>query len=130
MLPPLFDVDCPLVDRGQRFVPRIGCAHVDPGLEISDHLVGKFARGRHLEAVVLERCQQETLILVAGHHRRTALAPLGHPAPRIDEQAGLQLAGPQGVGRMALVAVLGEDRPDLLLEEGDLLRRGRCVGQG
>ena len=125
VLPTRLDVDRPFVDRGCGLIPGIGGAHVDPGLEVGNHRVRQFAGGGHLEAVVLDRGQQQAVIPLARHHRGTALAPLGHPLAGIDEQVCLQLAGAEGVGRVALIAVLRENRPDLRLEEGDPFGGGR-----
>ena len=119
------DVDRPLVDGRERLVPRVGSPHVDPCLEVGDHLVGEFSGGGHLEAVVLERRQEEAVLLLARHHRGTAFPALGHASPGVHHQAGLERAGPQGFHGVALVAVLGEHGPDSRLEERDLLRRGR-----
>jgi ParB-like chromosome segregation protein Spo0J len=41
-------------------------------------ITSEFAGRGHLEAVVLERGQEDAVVPLAGHHRRAALAPLGH----------------------------------------------------
>ncbi len=55
---------------------------------------------------------------VAGHDGRAAVAARADRLARIEQQAPFRLAR---LRRMALVAVLDEDRPDLRLEERDAL---------
>ena len=56
------------------------------------------------------------LLRVAGDDRRAAVAALEHAVAAVEVEPALELLGG---GRVALVAVLDEHRPDLLLEELD-----------
>ena len=125
VLSPHLDVDRPLVDDGRGLVAGIGCTHVDPFFEVGDHLVRQFSCRRHLEAVVLEGGEQQALLLLMWHDGGAALPTLGHAVTGIDEQVCLELACPEGLGGVALIAVLHEHRPNFRLEEGNVSRRRR-----
>ena len=97
VLSPRLDVDRPFVHGGRGLVAGIGRPHVDPLLKVGDHFVGQFSCRRHFEAVIFEGREQQAFLFLAGHDGRTALAPLGHAVTGIDEQVGLELAGPEGL---------------------------------
>jgi ATP-dependent helicase/nuclease subunit A len=46
----------------------------------------------------VEGREQQAFLFLAGHDGRTALATLGHAIAGVDEQVGLELAGPKGLG--------------------------------
>ena len=108
---------------------RGGGAHLDPLLERGDLGVGDLAtlllrRHGDLGVAVMDGQQQERLGDVTGHHGRTLVAALEHAVARIEDQAALRGAF---LDRVTLVAMLGEDRADVLLEELETLL-GRLIG--
>ena len=75
---------------------------------------------------VADRRDEQALLGLARHDRRPRVAAGEHRGPRVEPEARLLLVRP-----VALDAVVGQDRPDLRLEEPDLLRRRlRPVGEG
>ena len=80
------------------------------------------AAERHVALVlVADRFDEQAFLGLAGHDRRAGVAPFHHRRAGIEPEAALLL-----VDAMTLEAVGGENRPDRLLEELDLLsRRGR-----
>ena len=127
-LPAQVDVDLAL-DDVRRLVARIGRAHLHPGLEVGDHRVGQLLLRRHLEVLILvvDRLDEQTFLRIARDDRRPQVAPLAHPCARVEEQVAAQLLG---LGGMALVALLDQDRPDSRFEEGDALRCRRLLRGG
>ncbi len=114
--------------RDQR--PRVGRPAADPLGDVRDLLVGKpVALGRHLEVVVpvADRVDDEAVGGLSRRDRRPRVAAVEHPLARVQHEAALDLVGQAAV---ALVAAVGEDRPDPRLEElevtgGDRRRRRR-----
>src|SRR5262249_34228361 len=82
----------------------------------------ELAARRHLQLGILvtQRLEQEALARLARRHDRTALAALEQIRPAVQPQLALDL-----LAGVALVAVLDEQRTDLLLEELPFLRRLR-----
>src|SRR5262249_23210374 len=95
---------------------RVGSAHLDPLLKPFDLLWGELGLGRHGEVGVgpADGLDQAAFFDLAGDHYRAVVPAPGDARPRIEQQASPHLAG---LGRMALVTALGQDRPDVLLEE-------------
>ena len=108
------------VGRG-RFVPRVGRADLDPALEVGDHVVGQLrsAQGHpEVETRVPHRPQQEAA---------ARLARLDGGAPHAAFEHASAVVQPKSAFRdlravVAGVAVLDQDRADLLLEELEILR--------
>ena len=108
--------------QGPGAVPRIGRSHLHPFLERRDLVVGELAVRRHLQvvALILDRLDDERLRRITSHEGRAGVAPLQHARLRVEQQAPLLV----GVGGVAVVAVVDEDRPDLRLEERDGIGTG------
>ena len=111
---------------GFRLAERRWHSHCRPGGAALDprRQVGNFfgrqrlvAFGRHPPLDVLERhaLQQQALRRVAGHDGRAVVAAVEQAVAVVDAQAALGVC----VGRVADVAMIDEDRPDLFLEEVD-----------
>ena len=98
----------PSADRG---------ADRDPLHEVVDDRLGQLAAGRHLVRLVLERRDEQAFVRFVGHDRRGLIRRLRAFA------RPCRVARPPwrilGVRRMAVVALLDEDRPDVGLEEFD-----------
>ena len=109
---------------GQPTAPDVGRARIDgaalhPFGEQGNLSVRQLAAavfGRHLRTVVAiaDRLNQQALVDFSGNDSRSAFAPIFPAGRRIESQAALRL--PFG-GRMTRFAAMGEDRPDILLEE-------------
>ena len=94
-------------------------AHLDPLRQQLDLGGGQLlVAGRHLPGLVLtaDRRDEQALLGIAGHDGGAGIAALEQPAERIDDQPAARLVG--GVAVTA-IAVLGQDRLDLLLVELD-----------
>src|SRR5579883_2795839 len=90
---------------------------------MADLALGQFPLRRHPQlAVLLDRLDDQALAGLARDGRRPAVAPLEERCAAREAQAALR-----PVGAVALLALLGEDRPDRLLEE---LGRGGIVRAG
>ena len=63
---------------------------------------------------MLDRLDEQALVRLARHGRRPAVAPLEHRLPTREAQPALRL-----LAAVALLALLDQERPDLLLEERD-----------
>ena len=115
VLPSDFNVDF-CCDHGDA-VPRIRSSHLDPLDEVSNQLVRQLAFRRHLERVVFQRCDQQTFVRLARHDSRAAFSALATAVARIEKQSALQIVLAESAGRVTLVAVLNEHRPNLRLEK-------------
>ena len=66
------------VDRPDRRIgdclTRIGCSHRDPGFKILDDRVCQLPLRRHLELVVSQRLEEQTLLSLLRHDGRAAVA--------------------------------------------------------
>ena len=105
-----------------RLRARIGCAALHPLAQVGHLFRGQGGLGRHgVEVrIALDHPDQDALLRLARHDDRSAVASL-HPAGlAVEEQAALDLLR---IRRMALVALLREDRTNLRLEEGEVRRR-------
>src|SRR6266516_2479093 len=103
--------------RGRTRGPRVGRAHFDPGNEVADLRLRKLLALRwHLQVGigVTDSLNQTTLFRCAGNDHRTILATLFPSALPVEFEATFDLA----LGRaVTFVAILREDRPNLVLEE-------------
>ena len=89
-----------------------GSTQRDPAGEDGDFLRAELAVGGHLEPLVVDRLDDQALLGLAGHDRRSRLAPFENRLQRVEPQAPFLL-----LVAVARVAFLGEQRPDVLLEE-------------
>ena len=125
VLPGLGEVERP----GLPADPRIGGAPADPGFDVGDDFRREaVALGRHPDLVVLARAdgleEQAVLGIARNDGSRARLAALQGALASVQAEPGLELLG---FGAVAAVALVDEDRPDLLLEELEALGidRGR-----
>ena len=118
-------VDWPrrLRGMGRAIAAGPGCTQGDPAGEDGDFLRAELAGGGHLEPLVVDRLDEQALVGLAGHDRRSRLAPLENRLQRVEPQAPFLL-----LVAVARVAVLGQERPDVLLEELLAGGLGRGVG--
>src|SRR5262249_60143678 len=73
-------------------VARVGCAHVDPLLEIDDHGFGEFLfLRRHLQLGidVANRLDEQTVFRLTGHDRRAADTSLENARLAVESQFGV-----------------------------------------
>src|SRR5690606_9152426 len=100
----------------------------DPALERAHGLDRKLSPRRHAEVGVLPThdLDEEASARIARHDGRSALAAAKETRARVEAQIRTRLLRSR---RVALVAMLDEERPDLVLEEGDVLgaRLGGCA---
>ena len=103
---------------------RIGRAHAHPGDEIVHLRRRELSLGRHphVGLSVAHRLDEQALLGIAGDDGRAADAALFPAASPVEGQPDLRRAARRAV---ALVAVVGEDRPDLAFEELELILRRR-----
>lgn len=90
-------------------------AGLDPLRKDADLVFGQlFLRG-HFNASVdfLDGLDEEACLWISGEHRWPALASLDQAVAVVDAEPALRV----GVGRVAAVAILDQQRPDFLLEE-------------
>ena len=97
---------CRAVDAGP------GSTQGDPAGEDGDFLRAELAVGGHLEPRIVDRLDDQALLGLAGHDRRPRLAPFEDGLQRVEPQAPFLF-----LVAVARVALLGEQRPDVLLEE-------------
>ena len=111
------------LDLDGRLVARVDGPGLDPGGEVGDERVRQFRllrRHLHVRLEVADIAKEQTFVGLAGHDDRSARIAAFLPAGlRIEGEAAFQFLG---LGAMALVAVFGEGRTDLLLEESDASR--------
>ena len=110
---------------------RVGSPHLDPLDEVRDHLVGEFARRRHLQRpVVADRADDQTGFHIRRHHGMSPLAAFPNAVSRVEAEATHASLGFRGV---AGVTIGRENGTDLRFEEVQLLpsrgvcRPGRCA---
>ena len=114
-------------ERG-RVRARVGGAELHPLDEVGDLRRRERLFRRHLELLVPmpDALDEQRVVGFAGHDGRTGFAALGPAVARVEAQAALGLLR---AGAVALVAMLGEQRPNAFLEECDaLLRSGGAKG--
>ena len=113
--------------RFERAVARIGRAHFHPRHEVGDDRVRQLRllrRHGRVGVLVPHGLDELARVRLAGDDSGLPAVAASLPArARVEKQPGLQLFR---LRAMALVAVLHEHRPDLLLEELHLLRRQIC----
>jgi hypothetical protein len=99
----------------------IGRAHIDPLHEVGDDLLGQLGQVRRhpCRAVVLQNLDQQTFLRLAERQHRPAVTPLEHAGLAVEQQITPQLLR---LSRVAGVAVLAEDRPNLAFKELNALR--------
>ena len=73
VLPAFLKVDRPDQRIGD-CLTRIGCSHRDPGFKIPDDRIRQFSLRRHLELVVSQRLEEQTLLSLLWHDGRAAVA--------------------------------------------------------
>ena len=102
----------------RRVARRPGGVELDPLGQRRELVIVELALGWHLGSVVLEvHCRdQQAVLRIAGHDRRAVFAAGQHRLARIEPQLGLLLVGP-----VAINALGDEERPDVVLEELDVL---------
>ena len=83
-------VDLLLLTSLDHFVPRVGRALPDPGLEVGDHRPGQLAAWRHFESVVLQRLQQQALGRLARQHGRTRFTAAGDRLAVVESQSAAE----------------------------------------
>ena len=103
-----------------------GNVHLDPGGQVGDYLGRQFCLGGHLDRSIVAEClDQRTLLGPARHHDRPVIVPLEQTLPRVESQPRFLL-----LRTVTREAMLDKDRPDLRLEELDLLGRKRFLVEG
>ncbi len=102
-------------------VARVGRAHGDPLGQFVDGLLRELGLGRHLQigVTVRDSPDQQAVPWVAGDDRRADFPALEQPGAGVELQFALGFAGFLAV---AFVAVLHQQRPDVVLEKLDSLR--------
>ena len=101
---------------------RIGGTHLHPLLEVRDDGGGQLPLRRHLETFVSQGFEQRTLLEIACDDHRSRIATFQYCLAIIESQPAARCGQ---LRRMALIAVLHEDRANLCFEEFKLLS-GRC----
>ena len=104
----------------------VGGAHLDPFLEVCDHVLGKLPLGRHFEPLVLDRLDQQALVGMLRRDHLARVASFTQAVMRVKNEMPFGLGD---VPRVALVAVVHQDRPDFLFEEIDAFLRGARFGR-
>ena len=99
---------------------RVGGPLIDPGREVGDDCVREFSLRRHLERLLLQGLNEQTLFCIAGNDRRPGVASLEQGRAAIERESPLDALG---LGRMALVTLTDQDGANLALKEFDLRRR-------
>ena len=112
MLAPRLDINALGASRKPGH-PRIVGPVGNPTFEPVDQQGRQLAIGRHFKILVADGANQQTLVWFAWHHRRTRVATGDPTAFGVEYQATFRFAGSMAV---ALVAVLFENRQDLLVE--------------
>ena len=112
---------------GRRAVPWIGRAAGDPGFEVGDHPVGQSHVRWHLQTVVAEGLEDQTLVDVARHDGWTGFTSTPDPVPRVECQAPFDFVRSR---RVALVAVVDENRSDFGFKVGDIGGVGLVAASG
>src|SRR5205085_2566742 len=93
---------------------RVGRARRDPALEVGGDGRRQPLLRRHLQTVVPQRLENQTLLGVAGDDGRAGVAAGADAVAGVEPQAALEL---RRLVRVARVALLDKDGTDLLLEE-------------
>ena len=131
LAPPLVEVErLRRVGRAGRRRRRLGPrrAHLDPRDQALDLRRSEGAGRRHQHRPSLHPLHEGAPVRVARHHRGAAVAPREQPLPAVEPQPPERRLERRPV---ALEALLREQRPDLGLEELDLLGvRPRRLGAG
>ena len=99
----------------------IGGAHFDPAFEVGDDVVGEFLFGRHFHVRVFPGhggVEGAGGGVAGGDGGMAGLAAEEGVLFVVEEQAAADFGG---VGGVAFVAVLDEDRADVFFEEGELV---------
>ena len=98
----------------------IGRAEGHPAYQSFDLAPAQPALGRHLQVriFVADRLDEAALLRLAGDDDRPALAALDPALPAVEEQPPLEPLRP---GRVTAVALAHQERPDLALEEIELI---------
>ena len=119
VLPSKIPVDLLSRSRGRWSVPRISSAHRNPLLKIGNHLVRQLTRRWHLIRIlaVPNRLNQQTLIQLPRNDRRSGITTQLRALPTVQQQPTLQLPVRLRLRGVTLVALLNQNRPDLLLKE-------------
>ena len=122
------DIDLALDQPRGIFVTRVGGTHLHPLLERGNFRIGKLSLGRHFHFLVADRLDQQALVRIARDDRRTVVAAHLPALLAVQHQPALNRFG---VFRMALVAMLHQQRADFRLEElqmlaGQLLSGENC----
>ena len=84
--------------------PRVGGAHLDPGLEVRDDRVRELPLGGHPELLVAvaDRADEQALVGLAGHDRRAGVAALAEALAAVETEPAPQLLGGARVALAAL----------------------------
>ena len=109
--------------RGRSTRPR--CPHLDPLGQSLNLPLRQLPLGRHLRPSVSDRGDQRTLLGFAGHDGWAGITTGKGRGPGIEPESRLSL-----FLAVATLAMLDQDRPDLRLEELDLLGRKRFLVEG
>ena len=105
---------------------RIRRSHFDPFFKIIDHRGRQRLARRHLQPVVPERLNDQALVGPTGYQGGAGFAAASHRITIIDAEVAAKFIG---VGGVALVAMLNQDRTNLGFEELSLITIGRFVGK-
>src|SRR5204862_8053944 len=106
--------------------PRVGRAHLHPRDDVRDLIVRKLLLHGHPELVGLaDGPNEDALLGLPGNDGGTGVAALEESLAAVEEKAALHLVG---LSAVALIAALNKNRPDLLLEEFDLVAGQRGSG--
>ena len=119
-LPRLVEVDPLGLGLGQAAFARVGRAHLDPLLEVGDDPLGQARLGRHHQfgVEVGDRPVEVALVRLAGDDREQAgLAATADRLAQVETQLALEFALLLRLGRVALVAMPDENRPDFLFKK-------------
>lgn len=113
-----------------RFVARVFRSVLDPLAKIAHHGVAQRSTGRHFQIgiYISDRLYQQTVFGITWHDHPTRFATLSHRVGLIQKEPATNLIG---AVRMALVAVLNQNRTNLRLKKrAVMIRDGICCGAG
>src|SRR5205823_10039971 len=97
-----------------RTIARINGPLLDPGRKVCDYRVGQLSPWRHLKVLIVESLQKQAGRRIVRNDGGAALAAFADAIAAVQEQSTSDLLR---AGRMAFIAMLDQDGPNLLLEE-------------
>src|SRR5882672_9219354 len=112
----LFEINAFFLSGGA--VARISGPLLDPGSKVCDHRLGQLSAWRHLKFFIAESLKQQARRRIAWNDGRAPLTSFADAIPAVEEEPTSDFLR---LGRVAFIALLYQDRANLLLEEFDLI---------